>query len=110
MITISVIEGPSKGLTYQLSKVCITMGGIGGGADFEFDESEASDVHCIVAARRDGVRVYVASSVDDMYVNDERVQTAELAHMSIFRVGSSLFQVSVVPRQCAEIRNEETGR
>src|SRR5882762_8978827 len=33
-ITISVIEGRSAGLTYQLNKLCITVGKIGGGADF----------------------------------------------------------------------------
>jgi hypothetical protein len=103
-ITISVIEGPSKGLTYQLSKLCITMGRIGGGADFEFDEPQASDVHCVLAARQGGVRLYVAPSVNNaIYVNDQRIYTVELAHMSTFRVGSSVMLVSVVPTWCADI-------
>jgi hypothetical protein len=100
-ITISVIEGPSKGLTYQLSKLCITMGRIGGGADFEFDEPQASDVHCVIAARQGGVRLYVAPSVNNIYVNDQRIYTVELTHMSTFRVGSSLLLVTVLPTQCA---------
>src|SRR5260370_8357610 len=33
-ITISVIEGRSKGLTYRLKKLCITVGRIGGGGEF----------------------------------------------------------------------------
>src|SRR5260370_21899578 len=102
-IRISVIEGPSKGLTYQLSKLCITMGSIGGGADFAFDEREASDVHCVIAARQDGVRLYVAPSVNNIYVNDQPIYTAELVHMSTFRVGSSLLLVSVLPTECAGI-------
>ena len=103
-IIISVIEGPSKGLTYQLRKLCITMGRIGGGADFEFDEPQASDVHCVIAARQDGVRLYVAPSGNNIiYVNDQRVYTVELVHMSTFRVGSSLLLVSVLPTQCADI-------
>jgi hypothetical protein len=102
-IIISVIEGPSKGLTYQLSKLCITMGRIGGGADFEFDEPEASNVHCVIAARPDGVRLYVAPSVNNIYVNDQRIYTVELAHRSTFRVGSSLLLVRVLPTQCADI-------
>jgi len=102
-ITISVIEGPSKGLTYQLSKLCITMGRIGGGADFEFDEPQASDVHCVIAARQDGVRLYVAPSVNNIYVNDQRIYTVELTHMSTFRVGSSLLLVRVRPTQCADM-------
>ena len=103
-ITISVIEGPSKGLTYQLSKLCITMGRVGGGADFEFDEPEASDVHCVVAARQDGVQLYVAPSVNNIiYVDHQRIYTAELGNMSTFRVGSSLLLVRVLPARCADI-------
>jgi hypothetical protein len=106
-ITISVIEGPSKGWTYRLSKLCITMGRIGGGADFEFDEPEASDVHCVIAARQGGVRLYVAPAVNNIYVNDQRIYTVELAHMSTFRVGSSLLLVSVLPNQPADIRKSK---
>ena len=103
-ITISVIEGRSKGLAYQLSRLCITVGRIGGGADFEFDEPEATDVHCVIAARQDGVRLYVAPSVNNVYVNDQRIYTDELVHMSTFRVGSSLLLVSVLPNQAADNR------
>ena len=106
-IIISVIEGPSKGLIYQLKKLCITMGRIGGGADFEFDEPEASDVHCVLAARHAGIRLYVAPSVNNIYVNNERIYTVELVHMSTFRVGSSLLLVSVLPNQPADIRKSK---
>lgn len=102
-IMISVIEGSSKGLAYQMSRSCITAGRIGGGADFEFDDPEASDIHCIVAARPDGVRIYDGASTTGIYVNDRRVSTVELKHMSTFRVGSSLFQVSVFPNQRLDI-------
>jgi hypothetical protein len=79
------------------------MGRIGGGADFEFDEPEASDVHCVIAARQYGLRLYVAPSVNNIYVNDQRIYTVELPHMSTFRVGSSLLLVKVLPTHCADI-------
>src|SRR5216684_7891577 len=103
-ITISVIEGRSKGLTYRMKKLCITAGRIGGGADFEFDEPEASDVHCFVAARPDRVRLYAAPYVGNIYVNDQPIGTVELTHTSTFRVGSSLLRVSILPNQPADIR------
>ena len=103
-ITISVIAGPSKGLEYQLRKLCITVGRIGGGADFEFDEPEASDVKCIVAARVNRVRLYDGASMSGTYVNDQRISTVELTHMSTFRVGSSLLLVSILPNQHADMR------
>ena len=102
-ITISVIEGPSKGLTYQLNKACITIGRIGGGADFEFEEPEASDVHCVIEARQDRVRLYDATSVNNTYGNYQRIYTVELAHMSTFRVGSSVLLVRVLPTQCTDV-------
>ena len=97
--TISVIEGPSKGLAYQLNKLCITVGRIGGAADFEFDEPEASDVHCIVAVRQSAVRLYDAASRAGIYVNDQRVPTVELKHMSTFRIGTSLLLISILASQ-----------
>ena len=108
-ISIAVIEGPSKGLTYQLNNFCITMGRIGGGADFEFDEPEASDFHCVIAARQAGVRLYVGASVNNVYVNDQRISTVELAHMSTFRVGSSLLRVSILPNQRADVRTRKSA-
>jgi pSer/pThr/pTyr-binding forkhead associated (FHA) protein len=87
-----------------LNNFCITMGRIGGGADFEFDEPEASDFHCVIAARQAGVRLYVGACVNNVYVNDQRISTVELAHMSTFRVGSSLLLVIVLPNQPADIR------
>jgi hypothetical protein len=103
-ITISVIEGRSKGLTYQLKKLCITVGRIGGGADFEFNEPEAFKVHCFIAARPHSVRLYASPSVGNIYVNDQPVSIVELTHAATFRVGSSLLRVSILPNKPADIR------
>jgi hypothetical protein len=86
-----------------MKKLCITAGRVGGGADFEFDEPEASDVHCFVAARPDSVRLYAAPSVG-IYVDDQPIRTVELMHTSTFRIGSSLLRVSILPNQPAYIR------
>jgi hypothetical protein len=109
-ITISVIEGRSKGLTYHLKKLCITVGRLGGGADFEFNEPEASEVHCFIAARSRIVRLYAAPAVGNIYVNDQPIRTVELTHASTFRVGSSLLRVTILPNQPADIRNGTTAR
>ena len=106
-ITISVIEGRSKGLTYRLKKLCITVGRIGGGADFEFNEPEAFEVHCFIAARSQSVRLYASPSVGNIYVNDQPVRTVELTHAATFRVGSSLLRVSILPNQAADIRKSK---
>jgi hypothetical protein len=107
-ITISVIEGRSKGLTYRMKKLCITAGRAGGGADFEFDEPAASDVHCFVAARPDSVRLYAAPSVG-IHVNDQPIRTVELTDTSTFRIGSSLLRVSILPNQRADVRTRKSA-
>jgi hypothetical protein len=103
-VMISVIEGRSKGVTYQLRKLCITVGRIGGGADFEFDEPAAFDVHCLIAARTDRVRLYAAPSVSNIYVDNQPISTVELTHAATFSVGSSLLRVTILPYRLADIR------
>lgn len=103
MITISVIEGPSRGLEYEMKERCITLGRIGGGADFQFNEPKASEIQCIVATRQNGVCLYDAVSIHGTYVNDQRIAAAELMHFSTFRVGSSVLLVRVHPNQPADI-------
>jgi hypothetical protein len=102
-ITISVIEGLSKGLVYEMNEYCITLGRTGGGADFQFNEPEASEIQCIAAKRQNGLCLYDAVSIHGTFVNDQRIAAAELTHMSTFRVGSSLLLVKVHPYQPAEI-------
>lgn len=101
-ITISVIEGASKGLVYEMTQHCVTLGRTGGGADFQFNEPEASEIQCIVATRQNGVCLYDAVSVCGTYVNDQRIAAAELMHMSTFRVGSSLLLVQIRPNRLAD--------
>jgi len=81
----------------------ITLGRTGGGADFQFNEPQASEIQCIVAARQNGVCLYDAVSTHDTYVNDQRIAAAELADMSTFRVGSSLLLVKVHPNNPAGV-------
>jgi len=50
-----------------------------------------------VAVNQDRIRLYDLDSTSGTYVNDERIQTAELEHLSEFRVGSSLLLVTISP-------------
>lgn len=103
IITISVINGLSKGLVYEMTEHCITLGRVGGGADFQFNEPQAAEIQCIAAMRRNGVCLYDAVSLYGTYVNDQRIAVADLTHMSTFRVGSSLLLVEVHPKRPADV-------
>jgi pSer/pThr/pTyr-binding forkhead associated (FHA) protein len=97
-IKISVITGPSMGLTHQLTKAKTSIGQVGGGADIELDDPQVSPLHCVVGVTHDVVRLCDLDSANGTYANEERVQAAELEHLSEFRLGSTWLVVTIVPK------------
>jgi pSer/pThr/pTyr-binding forkhead associated (FHA) protein len=75
----------------------VSIGVVGGRADMQIDDPEVSALHCAVAITGNGVRLYDLDSTNGTYVDDERVQVADLEHLSAFRIGSTEFVVSIVP-------------
>ena len=97
-ITISIIGGPSKGSTHQFSKPRSSIGRAGGAADIRINDPSVSVLHCAVAVKQDQIRLYDLDSTSGTYVDDERIEAAELEHLSEFRVGSSLLLVTILPK------------
>ncbi len=98
-ITISGIGGPAKGIKHPMTRPRIIIGRLGGGADIEIDDPEISRKHCKVEVRQDIVRLIDLKSTNGTFVNDERVPSAELEHLSEFRVGASLLLVTIMQKQ-----------
>jgi pSer/pThr/pTyr-binding forkhead associated (FHA) protein len=98
-ITISVMGGPSKGLTRRLVKPHISIGRSGGGADIQVDDQEVSDMHCAVAVKGNIIRLCDLDSHSGTYVKNERVSAAPLEHFSEFRIGSSVLLLTVLVAQ-----------
>jgi pSer/pThr/pTyr-binding forkhead associated (FHA) protein len=71
---------------------------VGGGAEMQIDDPEASPLHCAVAITENGVRLYDLDSMNGIYVDDKRIQVADLEDLSAFRIGSTEFVVSIVPK------------
>ena len=95
-IAISVIAGPSKGVTHQFHKPRISIGRTGGGVDIEIDDPKVSRLHCALGVSHGSIRLCDLGSTHGTYVNDELVQVAELGHLSEFRVGSSVLLLTIV--------------
>lgn len=104
-VSISVIKGPSKGLTHQLAKPTISIGQTGGSADMEIDDAQVSRLHCAVDVTDGTVRLYDLDSASGTFVNDERIQAADLDHLSEFRVGSTSLLVMILPKSKTETRD-----
>ncbi len=94
-IKISVITGPSTGFTHRLTKAKTSIGQVGGGADIELDDPQVSPLHCVVGVANDIVRLCDLDSANGTYANGERVQAAELEHLSEFRLGSTWLLVTI---------------
>jgi len=96
-ITIFVIAGPSTGLKHELTKPRTTIGRAGGGADIEIDDPQASALHGVLAVSKEMVRLYDLDSASGTYLEEKRVEAARVDHYSEFRIGSTVFVVSIVP-------------
>ncbi len=94
-----IFRGSAKGLAHRLSKPRISIGRAGGATDIEIDDPRVSVLHCAVAVSQKRIRLYDLDSTSGTYVNDERIETAELEHLAEFRVGSSLLLVTILPKR-----------
>jgi len=98
IITICVTKGRSVRTEHRLTKPRASIGSVGGGADMQIDDPEVCPLHCAVAITENGVRLYDLDSMNGIYVDDERIQVADLEDLSAFRIGSTEFVVSIVPK------------
>jgi hypothetical protein len=92
-IRLCVVEGPSQGGEFEITRSITTIGRMGGGADVEIDDPEVSRSHCAIEVRRDGILLYDLRSTNGTYLRNSRVSVARLEPISIFRIGTSQMHV-----------------
>ena len=98
-IALSIIGGPSRGLVYPVLKPRVVMGRAD--ADIVINDKEISRWHCALEIKDDVIRLRDLESTNGTFLADERVRVAELKHLSEFRIGTSIFMVSVTPKLAA---------
>ena len=94
-ISLSVISGPAKGLVQTLDKPLVVLGRA---ADISIQDPKISRWHCAVEVQGDWLRLRDLDSSNGTFVGEERVRSAELHHLSEFRVGSCLILVTITPK------------
>jgi hypothetical protein len=96
-ITISVLEGTSLGLERPLTQPLLTIGRLGGGADFEIDDPQVSRLHCAVEVKGDTVFLRDLRSTNGTYIAEKRILSARLEHATEFRIGTSILRIGILP-------------
>lgn len=95
-VSLVVTAGKSKGLRHLLARPRIIIGRLG--ADVAVDDSEVSRWHCAIEVTGDQIHLRDLDSRNGVFIGDEKIKSAELKNESEFRIGSTIFRLSVSPK------------
>jgi predicted Zn finger-like uncharacterized protein len=95
-ISLAVLSGPAKGLVHTLQKPWVVVGRTGG--DVIIRDPNVSRWHCAIQVFGDVICIRDLDSTNGTFVGAERVASADLRHLSEFRVGESVVLVTVTAK------------
>ncbi len=95
-VTLTVVSGPGKDCTYQLSKPRVVLGR--DGADIALPDQEISRHHCVLEIRDGFVNLRDLDSTNGTFYEEERVRAAMLLNGAEFRIGETLIRISFQPK------------
>jgi len=90
--SVSVIEGPDKGLVRKIEKASVILGRQG--TDVSLNDPEVSRQHCLLEVKDTYINLRDLDSTNGTFFEDERVRAAMLQDGGEFRVGNSLIRVN----------------
>jgi pSer/pThr/pTyr-binding forkhead associated (FHA) protein len=92
VISLVVIDGPFKGQVFPVTKPRLLLGR--SEADIVLDDSEISRKHCVLEVHGSSAVLSDLGSTNGTFVDDEKIETHQLQHMSEFRLGSTVVMFS----------------
>ncbi|MCI0422093.1 MAG: zinc-ribbon domain-containing protein [Acidobacteria bacterium] len=92
VVSLVVIDGPMKGQVFPVIKPRVLLGRAE--ADIVLEDSEISRKHCALEVHGTSAVLADLGSTNGTYVDDERIETHQLQHMSEFRLGSTVVMFS----------------
>lgn len=95
-VALAVTHGPLKGQTFLLSKPRVVLGRTG--ADVVVDDAEVSRKHCAVEVHGQTALLVDLGSTNGTFVDENRVETHELEHLSEFRIGGTTLMFTVTEK------------
>jgi len=92
VVSLVVIDGPFKGQVFPVTKPRLLLGR--SEADIVLDDSEISRKHCVLEVHGSSAVLADLGSTNGTFVDDEKIETHQLQHMSEFRLGSTIVMFS----------------
>lgn len=92
VVSLVVIDGPMKGKVFPITKPRVSLGRYE--TDIVLEDSEISRTHCALEVRGGSALLVDLGSTNGTFVDDQRIETQELEHMSEFRLGSTVVMFS----------------
>lgn len=92
VVSLVVIEGPLKGKVFPVSKPTVILGRRE--TDIVLEDSDVSRKHCALEVRGTTALLVDLGSTNGTFVDNERIETYELEHLSEFRVGATTIMFS----------------
>lgn len=92
-VALAVTQGPLKGKVFPISQPRVVLGRAG--ADIVVADGEISRQHCALEVYGRRARLLDLGSTNGTWVDGERVETRELEHLSEFRIGGTVFILTV---------------
>lgn len=93
LVALAVTSGPMLGHVFRLTKPKVVVGRAD--ADVQLDDLEVSRKHCLVEVRGMAATITDLETTNGTAVDGQRVQSAELRHLSEFQVGSTTLMFTV---------------
>lgn len=96
-VALSVTQGTLKGQVFAISKPRVVLGRAD--TDIVVDDPEVSRKHCALEVHGTTALLVDLGSTNGTFVNEQKVETHELEHLSEFRIGGTTLMFTVTGKE-----------
>jgi predicted Zn finger-like uncharacterized protein len=92
-VALVAMKGPAKGMVFPITKPEVILGRLG--ADLVIADNQISSKHCVLEVRDTTAILRDLGSTNGIIIGATPVKTAQLEHLSEFRIGASTLMFTV---------------